>query len=132
MMFRMRKMEWVSSGVLFFTGLLMLFAPDSFTRADYSTFTQHALLWTYGCIVIGALRLTALWVNGHWNGGTPIIRMVGSILGMGVFGAFVGNLIEVSSFDSVPFGIVAYCGLMLGELLSTLYSASDVIKLNRK
>ena len=110
----------------------MLFFPQSFERPNYELFKAHAMLWTIGCIFIGTMRIAALIINGHWNGGTPIIRMLGATFGAGVFGALVGTLLQITTLVSVPFALPAYIGLMIGEIIGSVNAASDIISLNRK
>jgi hypothetical protein len=121
----------MNSFILLGIGFIMLFSPTSFDRVNFTSFLEHQMLWTYGCIAVGVLRLLALIVNGSWNGGTPFLRLVGSIVGMGIFGAFAGNLLGISTYTSVPFSVATYVGLMVGEFLTSFYTASDMINVKK-
>jgi hypothetical protein len=129
--FRKRLLEWMTSFILVGIGLIMLVFPASFDRPNYQIFSDHSILWLIACLGVGVLRMIALVINGSWNGGTPLLRLIGSISGMGIFGAFLGNLLQVSTVYSVPFSVATYLGLMLGELLSSFYTASDMINVRK-
>lgn len=98
--------------------------PQTFSSSpNLAFFKEYQDLFTYGCLVVGSLRLFGLFVNGHWAEGTPAVRLVGSLAGTAIFGAFVGSLLKA---PSITWGIVTYSGLMIAELISSYYSASDL------
>lgn len=130
---RLRLFEWITSLVILALGMIMWLSPESFYRTpSLQPFASHAIEWTIACLSIGLARLLALYVNGHWVGGTPLLRLIGSIAGATVFGAFVGNFMSSSTLGSIAWPIATYTGLMVGELISSFFSASDVYNAKRR
>lgn len=67
-------------------------------------------------------------INGHWNGGTPSLRLIGAIFGAGMFGALVGNLLTASDIPVVglSWGVGTYGILLISELRNAYRSATDL------
>jgi phosphate/sulfate permease len=125
--FRAKKLEWISSLIILGIGIVMLAYPVSFDLPTLVAFKQGQMFWTMTCLLVGVFRVLALTINGNWPGGTPALRLVGSLIGAGIFGAFVGNLWRTTDATHVYWGMVTYGGLMVGELLSSYYSAKDIV-----
>lgn len=72
--------------------------------------------------------MVALFINGHWSGGTPALRMIGAAIGAGMFGAIVGNLLTASDIShyGLSWGIGTYTVLMISELINAYRSATDL------
>lgn len=133
LLFRLRLAEWINALVIFLMGMTMWVFPESFNRGpSLALFAANADFWTMACLGVGVIRLMALYINGHWGGGTPLIRMLGSIAGAAMFGAFIGNFIGTSTSTSVSWAIAVYSGMLLGELFSGYFSAIDVFNAKKK
>lgn len=124
--FGKRKLEWVCAIMLAAIGTIMYLQPDAFLSTRLTSFAENSLFWTYACMAVGYGRVVALTINGHWKGGTPAIRLVGSIMGAGIFGAFVGNIIQSTASTGLSWSVGTYSVLMFGELLSSYNSAKDM------
>lgn len=111
-------------------GLVALINPNVFTSPSLHLFADNALLWTMLCIIAGCARVIALVVNGKWNGGTPMIRLLGSALGASMFGALAGSFISGSIFG-ISWGFSTYGVLMLAEIINVFFSADDVAKVKK-
>lgn len=123
-----RGTEWVASFVILAMGLISLIYPQTFLRPSLSEFYPYAIQWTWLCIGVGLGRITSLLINGHWNGGTPSLRLVGSVIGAAMFGALVGNLLTASDIPLVglSWGVGTYSILLLAELRNVYRSATDL------
>lgn len=124
---RMRLLEWSNSLLIFLLGLVMWLAPMSFQRPGLAPFSDHAIFWTVSCLVIGAARLIALWINGHWQNGTPLIRLAGATLGTGIFAAFTMTFLAVSTWESIALGVLVFGVPLLTELVNAGFTAKDVV-----
>jgi hypothetical protein len=133
MYFRRRLPEWINSFIIMALGLLLLIFPSNFGTSTVDVFSQHPTFWSFGLLSVATLRIIALLINGHWNGGTPLLRFLGSLMGAAIFGAMVGSLLQIGAWYSVPvlFCIVAYTGLMIGELITSFYTASDMANVRK-
>lgn len=124
---RTKNLEWISSTILLGIGIVMLAFPQSFDLPSLVAFKDGQNFWTLTCLLVGLARIIALVINGNWPSGTPTLRLIGSLVGAAIFGAFVGNLLETSDATHVYWETMTYSVLLLGEIISSYYSAIDVV-----
>lgn len=104
---------------------MMWLVPESFNPILLSNvFLEHKRAWALACVLTGLFRIAALIINGKMPNGSPLIRLAGSIMGAGIFGAITGSLL----IGPLVWGVATYSGLMVAEIVSSLFSASDVLK----
>lgn len=125
--FPTRALEWFCSGLIFALGISMLAFPASFDRPGLSSFAQlmDPLVWSLGGIAVGGLRLCAMFINGHDPKVSLPARFVGTILGAGFYGLFVGRFVESSTSDAIAFGVITYAGLMVADIYNTMRVTAD-------
>lgn len=132
-MFHQRMSEWVSSLVILAIGLISLIYPQTFLRPSLIEFYPIATTWTWLCIVVGVGRILSLIVNGHWSGGTPALRIIGSVIGAGMFGALVGNLATASDIAryGLSWGVGTYSILLIAELVNAFRASTDLANVKK-
>lgn len=125
--FQLRAIEWWSAGSMASWGFMVLLVPGMFEINP----ACHALLvfapqhvWGLAAFVAGALRLTALFINGLWYR-TPAVRWIttmGSI--------FIWFCITAAFFSSpiANMGVVVYGWHILADMYSAYRSAIDYIE----
>lgn len=125
--FPVRALEWFCSFLILLLGWTMLIAPDSFDRPAMQSFSElmPGIVWALSLMVLGFFRLGALAVNGSNFKITLPIRWLGSILGAGLFGLFVGRFSLAMDDSSVLFAIVTYSSLVIAEIYNTLRTAQE-------
>lgn len=130
---RLRLPEWAAALIIFGIGFMSLMFPQIFLRASLAEFRAVSELWTNLCLIVGTLRIAALLVNGHWPGGTPKLRFVGSVAGSIIFGCLAGNLLKTGIGDpqTIGWGIFTYFVLMTLEIFNSFFSASDVANIRK-
>ena len=131
MNFRRRLLEWLTSTIIFLLGIIMLISPESFDKPTLSMFYDYLQVWTPTLLIVGTLRIIALLINGHWHGGTPLLRLLGSLSGAAIFGAILGSLLQVSPWWTIPFGVVTYSVLTMGEMLNSFFTATDMANVRK-
>jgi hypothetical protein len=124
--FEARSPEWFNGLLLSVWGSFLILNPGIFDGpAAYSFSGMKDLapqeLWGFGALVIGMVRLTALFINGQW-GITPIIRVVTSFLSVFVWFWICVGLFRTGSPQT---GMVIYPALMLADMFSAFRAASD-------
>lgn len=124
--FEARSPEWFNGILLFVWGSFLILNPEMFygpAAYVYSGMNDLAPqeLWGYGALIIGTIRLVALFINGQW-GVTPLIRVVTSFLSV-----FVWFWISVGLYrsGSPQMGMVIYPALMFADMFSAFRAASD-------
>lgn len=123
-----RALEWFSSLVMFCWGIVLALPADTLSAPQYAAFRRFGAteeFWAISLMAIGAMRLTALYINGRWPK-TPMLRMVGSLFGA-VTWAQVFVLIAEGSIQAgaANTGLGVYGPLALAEVLSIYRAAFD-------
>ena len=82
-----RATEWTTSAVMMSFAVILWMPGDTFGSPGYRGFvavgiTEATAAWPL--FFIGATRCVALYINGSWRR-TPVLRMIGAILGAGLF-----------------------------------------------
>lgn len=125
--------EWVTSAIIAGLGTLMLFFPESLTRPDLSNFldimtTQQ---WTALCLFIGTIRIVALGTYAEIPRASAPVRWVGAMVGALIFAVFLGRALDMSTIQSVSFGVVLYGVPMIADMLSVKHALVDSIRVWR-
>lgn len=130
---QLRLTEWTAALVIFVMGLISLAYPQTFHRPSLTEFIPYAVQWTWLCLIVGGFRISALWVNGHWKGGTPALRVIGAIFGAAMFGAIAGNILGALPNDpyGLSWGFGTYTVLMVMEVINTYHSMSDLANVKK-
>lgn len=132
--FPLRLSEWLMAYPSLTTGLALLATPDLFTVSpSYDVLAGWADEETWGALLllVTALRLAALFVNGTFDGFrlAPHIRMVASGFGALVWSQFCLGLL-LSALDGVAswIGPSLYSTLVLAECANWYRSWLDIGK----
>ena len=88
--FRLRRSEWIAGAVCFICGFALLMPTDIFANGNTYAFIRSIVSEEVaGTIMLfaGALRLAGLIINGARRRVTPWMRLLGALLGAGIFTA---------------------------------------------
>lgn len=122
--FRERMPEWIQSVGMLCWGLVVLAADGLFEEVHYFEtllLIMSQVEWAFLAIVVGAIRLIFLIINGAWRPSAHI-RAIGCVLGSLLWGTM---LVASLSLEYLTPSIVIY-GVMLSlDLLSLWFSAGD-------
>lgn len=80
-----RMAEWFLGAALLSWGLILIRPEDTFNySASYIGLANLAdeTTWAWGCLIVGSLRLVALFVNGMWVPPTYRLRSLTSFLSL--------------------------------------------------
>ncbi|UWR30444.1 hypothetical protein K3758_02625 [Sulfitobacter sp. W002] len=128
-----RAAEWQSAALLLTFALILAVPGETTTStAGFRTFVRLGLddaALSVPIALVALSRMTALYVNGAWRR-SPIVRMVGSIVGASIFAmigmAFVWPAIENGlSVSALSTGGI-YFTLAFFDALSAYRSGADV------
>lgn len=123
-----RALEWFSALALLGWGASLLFGQDVYSPL-YKTLHNFGSkeLWAVCLIVVGTARIAALGINGLMQSTTPVVRLVGAMLGVG-FWAEVACLLTQSVWEqarAISPGMVIYALLAGAEIFSVFRAAVD-------
>lgn len=126
-----RAMEWFSAGVMLSWATTLAYPGDTLASPSFSAFHRFGLtetfwVWAFACC--GAGRMVALAINGAMQPTTPIIRMIGAMVGAWSW-AQVSMLITEGTFlqtGTPSTGSGVYALLALAEAISVYRAAVDV------
>lgn len=130
---RLRLMEWLCSAIILAIGLHLLAYPATFYRPTMIGLHDIASynVWTSACVAVGLARMVALAVNGHWPAGTPSIRVVGALAGIGIFGLLAGAFLKATAGTAPSLAVTAYALLMVADVVSVMFATADIFHANR-
>jgi len=124
--FEARASEWFSAFMLCACGFYCLLHPNLFDGPNRLLFSglksiADQQVWGLTILLVGYIRVTALFINGRW-GVTPFIRIATGFLSI-----FVWFCVSVGLYKSgIPdFGIVVYPGFCLCDIYSAYRAARD-------
>lgn len=85
--FRQRRTEWVAAVQCLLYGVVLLAPINTFDAAIYAALRvlMDEMVWGTLLLVIGAVRLASLIINGSRRKITPWMRLAGSVAGCGIF-----------------------------------------------
>lgn len=124
-----RNLEWQCGSILLLLGCFCIFWPNAFGDGRFSAITNviptQAL--TTLLLMVGITRLTFLYLNGMWPKISPILRMVGAIIGGMIFlqmalALWLSHL--NTGIDPSP-GIAVYANLICVEAYSAVRAAAN-------
>lgn len=125
-----RLLEWIMSLALVTIGALLALCPHTATigglrlGADlgFPVATCSAVF-----AVAGAARAAALFHNGSWPWGGPLLRAAGAAIGgLAWVQIAYGVLVAALGHDQAPADAVTYGVLTLGEIVSCYRACADV------
>ncbi|MBP0438400.1 hypothetical protein [Tianweitania sediminis] len=121
--FPVRRMEWISAGILMFLGIRLLDPAETFAQPAFRELAAIASEGTWGNLLFycGLFRLIVLYRNGAWKP-SPEIRGAFAIFGGLIFVALAYG-IEVSGVAST--GSITYAFLAMGEGSNIWTAAKD-------
>lgn len=131
--FPARLPEWWMSFMLVLWGSYVVLHPGVFTNPATAHITaglaamagefDPAGLWGLSAVLVGMVRVFALFVNGAYTR-TPLIR-----LAMSFFSAFIWTQVSIGFFKSgvENMGIVVYAGLVVMDLVSAYRASTDMV-----
>lgn len=133
--FPARLPEWHMAGLTFLWGVYVALHPGLFvqeaTRQVFSGMFQMvadlpyppSVVWGVACILVGGLRLVALFINGAYSR-TPLIRLMMSFASAFIWTQVVIGLIKTGVPNT---GLVIYSGLVLLDIMSAYRAGVDVV-----
>lgn len=127
--FRQRRTEWVAGFQCLLFGAILLMPMETFASPSFRVFSEllPEIWWGAALVMIGAVRLGGLIVNGARRRITPWLRLVSALLGFGVFTAI--SLCFASS-GTISTWIAAWPVLMVVELMNIHDTARDARQAN--
>lgn len=127
-----RALEWVTALVIFGWAITLALPGDtigdspSFAGFTMAGVTEAPLILAFTLVAI--MRMSGLYINGAWRR-SPILRMVGAILGAGLF-------LCLSILFTIPYltgeqtslstGPAVYLVLFLADILAAYRTGADV------
>lgn len=131
--FPIRRSEWINAGMMMGWGALLTYQPALFESSPiYSHMAKMGdeLIWGFWTVVIGAVRLAALFINGSFHDRwysrySPFVRAVMSLASCFLW---VQLLIGIYASGATPPGIVLYVGLAISDLLNAFSATGDAAK----
>lgn len=125
-----RVSEWQAAICICGMGVWTIFWPGSFADGRFAAvdnlFTVPTLTWIF--LILGGVRIAALFINGYMPFVGPIFRMIGAVMGAAIFSqlafALVLNHSAFPELSASP-GIVPYVILATGEIYSAYRAAGD-------
>jgi len=125
-----RATEWLTSGVLLTFGLTLALPGDTMAAPTFHVLAGLGMddaSLSAPLTLVGTSRLAALYINGSWKR-SPMLRMVGAIIGAGVFGFLAVAFVLPMVVEGVPpsTGPGTYLVLALFDALAAHRSGADV------
>lgn len=121
---RARSMEWLLAAGLLGWGLIVVQSPIAFTKPYFLPLARIAPgpVWGAAAILIGLMRLGALFVNGSMPKGTPILRQFGCGFGITIWSCMLFG--ALSQEWHAP-GSAIYAMIFAMDTLSLSFAAAD-------
>lgn len=94
-----RSVEWLLAGLMLAWGVGLMMPGNSLelTHLRYLKTVAPEAIWAFGSVMIGGVRLAALYINGSWCR-TPLIRAACSGLGI-IWWIILGALTQAGYGD---------------------------------
>lgn len=121
--FRQRMPEWFAAGTLALLGAILLQPHHVFSEPCFIPLARIATeaVWGWAALMIGAMRLMALIINGAWRA-TPVLRQIGCTFGIVVWvGMAVGSI--SAGFIATDFAYLLF--LFMIDTASLSFAAQD-------
>lgn len=128
---RSRALDWTCAAMILAWGIVLLLPGETFTSPAYEFLADLGTeaAWGSTLIVIGALRVVALIVNGHWQEGSPVMRAVAAALGVIVWSLFLAGFVDLSiARSAVSPGAGVYLVLLGADLFSCARAGADAVR----
>lgn len=121
--FRVRSLEWGLGVILLNVGLVLIQPAPTFSNPAFSTMAQIVPepVWGLGCLLVGTVRLLALWRNGAWVP-SPWLRLATSVLSA-LF--WLQVLLGIVSASILPLGLAFFPAFIAADMYSVWRSAQD-------
>lgn len=132
--FQVRFSEWFGAACLFAWGAYVVLHPGMFTADGAGVMFSGMVAimpqqtWGLVAVLVGFMRLAALYVNGHHTR-TPAIRLATSFAS-----AFVWTQVVVGMWSAgiAQTGVVIYTGMVCADIYSAFRASGDVTLLSRR
>lgn len=126
-----RRSEWIAAAQCILLGLVLLAPTRTFDSPAFVVFQQLASenVWGAGLLLVGAVRLAGLIINGARRRVTPWIRLSGAWIGCGVFTTMS---LCFASGGSVSTWIAAWPVAAVVEVINIYYTARDARVAHRR
>lgn len=127
---RYRASEWTAAIAICGMGIWTLIWPRAFADGRFAAVDNLIAVptLTWVLMMVGAMRVTALYINGRVPFVGPVLRMLGALAGAALFSqlgyALWLNHLLVPDMSASP-GIVIYGSLAGSELYSAYRAAGD-------
>lgn len=120
-----RALEWVLAGVLTSWGLMLLRPEETFAISivyDGLKVIASERVWGWACLVVGALRFVALFVNGAWVPPSYFLRTATSFASCFFWFTISFGLMVTGTATT---GLAVYPWLLIGECICIYRTARD-------
>lgn len=125
-----RLFEWVTTFIMLGMAATVIASPDTIEKGAFrymlvAGFTPLVLGVFF--VVVGSIRVGALYANGRSEVWGPRLRIVGALAGIFIW-SWMGVALVMLTRDTgtLSLGIVNWIGLALGEVISCARAGSDV------
>lgn len=107
---RFLALDWAAASLIVGLGLMLFLPGDSLAGPTCGPLIARApeVVWAYGLTIVGALRIAALIINGRMRRGSPLLRLIGGVLGAWIWSQFFTGSLEFSFRVGVPTPDLAY------------------------
>ncbi|KAF0675061.1 hypothetical protein [Profundibacterium mesophilum] len=128
---RGRAAEWITSAVLAVIGITLLMPGETMgVSSSYAGFRSLGVsdgVLGVAVLVVGAVRLTALYINGSWRR-TPLLRAVGAVCGLVIFTMLLSAFLFPFFYGHAPAlnTGTTYLILAIADLFSCYRTGADV------
>jgi len=126
---RYRASEWQAAIAIFGMGVWTVLWPGAFADGRFAAVDNLIAVpvLTWLLMILGGMRMTALYINGRVPFVGPVIRMLGALAGAALFSqlGYALWLNHLSTEVAASPGIVIYSSLAGSELYSAYRAAGD-------
>ncbi|WP_147100837.1 hypothetical protein [Paracoccus aurantiacus] len=127
-----RALEWMTSAMLLAFAVTLALPGDTLAASpSFASFVSAGLdeaALAMPISWIAAMRMAGLYVNGAWRR-SPLLRMIGAVLGVGVF-AFLATMFALpwltGQQSALGIGAGVYAVACLFDLLAAYRTGADV------
>jgi hypothetical protein len=122
--FKPRKTEWLSGAAILIWGLIALqqqFLFETFPMYISMAYIADPVIWTYGAIFIGFIKLLFLVINGSWKRSVHL-RTIGSCMSISFWFAILLAYLNVPYITPI---IVLILVIIIADIIALLDSAAE-------
>lgn len=127
---RPRRLEWISAFAILGWGLTFLLPGNTMTlsavyRPLLARMPEEA--WGTLCLMVGVFHIIALAINGREPVGSPLVRLLGGVLGIWIWAhfaiAFAGSY---SALGAMSIGVPSTIVFLAADFLAVVQSYRDL------